>query len=362
MNPDPRKPRAPQVFDADDPSVQETPEPTSTDQPTDRATTAPPPDDTESRVGETVSRFDAGIRWGALLFSAAVGLATLAAGLWFSRFVSVAVTRADWLGWIAKGLAVIIAAALVVLLAREVFGFLRLARLGRIRRLAEQAIATRDAALEKRAAQALKRLAAGRPEASWALSRFREKERHQTKPGELIGLADSVLLASTDQAARRIIYESARRVSVVSAVVPITLITVLFVLFENIRMVRRLAAAYGGRPGFFGGVRLLWRVITYVAASGAVALTDDLFGQFLSQDIVHRLSRRLGEGVFNGALTARLGVAAVDICRPLPFVNAPPLRARHVVAELFPEFKPSELVRSAFRRDGRKEQKSPQDQ
>ena len=33
-----------------------------------------------------------------------------------------------------------------------------------------------------------------------------------------------------------------------------------------------------------------------------------------------KLSRRFGEGALNGALTARVGVAAIDVCRPLPFV------------------------------------------
>ena len=48
-----------------------------------------------------------------------------------------------------------------------------------------------------------------------------------------------------------------------------------------------------------------------------------------------RLSRRLGEGAFNGALTARIGAAAVEVCRPLPFIAAPPIRARDMLAEAF---------------------------
>ena len=47
------------------------------------------------------------------------------------------------------------------------------------------------------------------------------------------------------------------------------------------------------------------------------------------------LSRRLGEGVFNGALTARIGAAAVEVCRPLPFIAAPPIRARDMLTEAF---------------------------
>lgn len=348
-----RPKRPPRVFEADDPAVHVPPEP----QPgAEDATTSGHAGSSErdGGAGEAVSTpgtLETGIRWGTLLVSAALALALLAAGLWFSRFVSIAVARDDWLGWFAKGLAIAVGVAVAALILREVIGFVRLARLGRVRRTADRALAEKDIALERRVIANLKHLAGTRAETKWALSRFRERERHHTEQGELIALADTVLLAPSDKAARRVVFESARRVAVVTAVVPLAVISVLFVLFENIRMVRRLAAAYGGRPGFLGGVGLLWRVIAYVAATGAIALTDDLFGQFLGQDIVRRLSRRLGEGAFNGALTARLGVTAIEICRPLPYVDATPLRARHVVSELFPELSATQLVGRAFGRD-----------
>jgi putative membrane protein len=75
-------------------------------------------------------------------------------------------------------------------------------------------------------------------------------------------------------------------------------------------------------------------VFTHVIATGGVALTDDLLGQFLGQDLLRRLSRRLGEGIFNGALTARIGTAAIEVTRPLPFLDARPVRARDFLAEL----------------------------
>ncbi len=63
-------------------------------------------------------------------------------------------------------------------------------------------------------------------------------------------------------------------------------------------------------------------------------MTDDLVGQFLGQDLLRRLSRRLGEGVFNGALTARIGTAAIEVTRPLPFLDAEPIRVRDLLPEL----------------------------
>lgn len=358
--------RKPQMFDADDPVVR------ASDPPPDLGADARDaeahPDEDAAGAAETVTAGgeptaaaqttvppERPARFGFFgwFMTAVLALSSLAIGLWFSRFVSVAVARDDWIGWTAKGLAFVIVALLALFVLREVVGFLRLARLGRLRRDAEQALASGDINAEKRAVARIKALASGRAEYRWALSAFRDQERHHTGPGQLLALADRVLLADADKQAQRVIYESARRVAVVTAVVPIAFIAVLFVLFENIRMVRRLAGTYGGRPGMIGGSRLLMRVIFHIAATGAIALTDDLFGQFLGQDMVRRLSARLGEGAFNGALTARLGIVAIELCRPCPYIEARPLRARHVVRELFPEFKPGELIGRAVGRGTR---------
>jgi putative membrane protein len=105
------------------------------------------------------------------------------------------------------------------------------------------------------------------------------------------------------------------------------------VAIENLRLLRALAALYGARPGFVGVARLARMVFGHIVATGGVAMTDDLLGQFLGQDLLRRLSRRLGEGAFNGALTARIGVTALEAIRPMPFLAARPPRVRDVLAE-----------------------------
>ena len=59
--------------------------------------------------------------------------------------------------------------------------------------------------------------------------------------------------------------------------------------------------------------------MTHLVATGAVAVGDDLLEPFLGGSVLGKLSRRFGEGLVNGALTARVGVAAIEVCRPLPF-------------------------------------------
>ena len=112
------------------------------------------------------------------------------------------------------------------------------------------------------------------------------------------------------------------------------LIAVGYVLIECLRMLRALATLYGGRPGPMGAMRLAQLVMTHLIATGGIAMTDDLLGQFLGQDLLRRLSRRLGEGAFNGALTARVGVAAIEVLRPLPYLAAKPLRLRDILSEV----------------------------
>jgi putative membrane protein len=275
-----------------------------------------------------------GIRWGTWLLSAMGALASIAFGVWFSRFVSVAVAREDWIGWISFGLAVVIVVTLLMLVLRELVGFVRLRRLGKIRSAAEKALRERNVSEERETIQTIRRLLAGRAELRWHLARLDEHARDVRDPGDLMRLADRDLMLVIDGEARRLVAKAAKRVTVVTAISPAAFVSVGYVLIENLRLLRNLAGLYGGRPGFAGTARLARMVVTHIIATGSIALTDDLIGQFLGQDLLRRVSRRLGEGVFNGALTARIGAAAVEVTRPLPFIEAPPVRVRDFLGEL----------------------------
>ena len=105
------------------------------------------------------------------------------------------------------------------------------------------------------------------------------------------------------------------------AIVPLALADVVTALTANVRMIRRIAEVYGGRAGTFGSLRLTRAVMTHLVATGAVAVGDDLIGSVAGGHLLSKLSRRFGEGIVNGALTARVGVAAMEVCRPVPFIR-----------------------------------------
>ena len=328
--------RPPRAFAPDDPAISAAPEATKLDTPGDDdlppQSPGEPPQAPRRPTALDLSR---GIRWGGLLISGLLGLLALATTLWFTRYVEVALARDDWLGWIALCLLGLIALSAVVLVLREIIGLFRLARLGHLKREVDEALNDGDLRRERAAVRHLRRILSQRADLHWALARFSEHERAVLKPGDLLALADRELLMPLDQEARRVVLTAAKRVGIVTAMSPMAWIAMLYVLVENIRTLRALAGLYGGRPGPLGALKLARMVLGHILATGGVALTDDLLGQFLGQDLLRRLSRRLGEGAFNGALTARVGAAAVGVCRPLPFITAPPIRARDMLAELF---------------------------
>lgn len=234
-------------------------------------------------------------------------------------FVTRLLTRNSLLGWIALGL---VSAALVLLLLlalREAAAFARMARIDRLRAQALTARDRADLAAARKVTAALATLYRSRPETAWGLARLKEQEPDLFDADALLRLAETELMAPLDRAALTEIETAARQVATVTALVPIALADVATALFANLRMIRRLAQIYGGRASTFGNLALLRRVFAALLGAGALALADDLIGSVASGGLLGKLSRRFGEGVVNGALTARVGLAAMEACRPLPF-------------------------------------------
>ena len=276
-----------------------------------------------------------GLGWGAVLASAVISLSLLAFGAWVMSFVSRILAQDNLLGWLAFSLLCIAGVAALVIIIREVSGLMRLRALHKFRAKDDAALTSGDPAKERKCLRRLKALYHGRSDMTWALARLADHEKDIRDPGDLLVLAERDLMLPLDQQAKQQIVKSAKKVSIATAISPAAILDILFVLAENLSLLRRLATLYGARPGFVGGVKLARMVVTHIIATGGLALTDDLFGQFLGQDLVRRMSRRLGEGVFNGALTARIGIAAIEVLRPLPFIEQKPVRLRELVPLIF---------------------------
>ena len=234
-----------------------------------------------------VPALERGLRWGSILLGAVCGLVTMAATVWLYDWALALIARQDMIGWIAVGLLSLAVLALVMIVLREIAGLMRLRRLDHLRHEADSATRQNDKALALDVAQRLKRLYAGRNDMEWGLAGFAA-----------------------------------------------ALVDMLFVGGQNLRMLRRLATLYGARPGTLSLLKLARMVLTHIVLTGGIALGDDVIHQLVGHGLTAKLSARLGEGLFNGALTTRIGLATIDVCRPLPYIDVPRPRFRELVAEV----------------------------
>jgi putative membrane protein len=285
--------------------------------------------------------------WATVFWSALGGLVALGAGLATTALIEELYVRATWLGTFGTALAALAGLSLLVICVREVAGLLRLASIETLRARAELALAEDD----RDAARAIVRDLTQKLSATPQLARSRgELELHLTEiidGRDLLHIAERSLMASLDQEASRLVARTATRVSLVTAVSPRAAVDLAFVLFAALGMIRRLASLYGGRPGFLGMIRLVRHIIAHLTVTGTLAAGDSLIQQMLGHGVAAKLSARLGEGVLNGLLTARLGLAAIDVARPLPFAALPKpvlsdiagdlLRRREAAGELPPK-------------------------
>lgn len=257
--------------------------------------------------------------WKTVLFGALGVLLSLAIGLWTDALIRDLFTRADWLGWLAVVMAALAALAFVVIVARELAGLWRLASVDRLRRDAMDAYERDDATAARAVIDKLSSTLADQPRAAAGRKLLAAQQGQIIDGRDLIRLAETEMLGPLDEQARTMIMDAAKRVSIVTAVSPRALVDVAYVIFEAARLVRGLATLYGARPGTLGFLRLSRSVLAHLAVTGSIAVGDSFVQQIVGHGLAARLSAKLGEGVVNGMMTARIGMAAMDVVRPLPF-------------------------------------------
>ncbi|HWT61039.1 MAG TPA: TIGR01620 family protein [Ochrobactrum sp.] len=246
-------------------------------------------------------------------------LVSFAIGIWTEDLIQALFTRAGWLGWTALGVAMIALVSFVAIIVRELLALRRLASVQHLRKDAADAAERDDMAAARKAVDALRTIAAGLPETARGRQMLDGLTDEIIDGRNLIRLAETEILRPLDREARALILNASKRVSIVTAISPRALVDIGYVIFESARLIRRLSQLYGGRPGTLGFLKLARRVVAHLAVTGTIAMGDSVIQQLIGHGLASRLSAKLGEGVVNGLMTARIGIAAMDVVRPFPF-------------------------------------------
>ncbi|MCU5775637.1 YcjF family protein [Erwiniaceae bacterium BAC15a-03b] len=154
-----------------------------------------------------------------------------------------------------------------------------------------------------------------------ALQRWQASLHETHNDREIVALYAQLVQPVQDRQARREISRSAAESTLMIAVSPLALVDMAFIAWRNLRLVNRIAAIYGIELGYFSRLRLFRLVLLNIAFAGASELVREVGMDWISQDIAARLSARAAQGIGVGLLTARLGIKAMALCRPLPWLE-----------------------------------------
>ena len=320
------EPRRPATFKLDDPNVVVMSPDDQAGRPargTVHVVTEPEPAALPVPLDDSMIAPAKGFRWGRLFWGSLSGLVLLGVGLGITNLIEDLFNRSEGLGFIGLGLGLLFVVALIAIVVRETLGLLRLATIEQLHARAAATLVSDDRNEAGAIVRDLLKIAHGNPRLAHARGTLQGLSSDIIDGADMLRLAERELMSPLDQEARRMISSVAQRVSIVTAVSPRAVVDVLFVFAAAARLIRQLARLYGGRPGALGLLKLARQVIAHLAITGGLAASDRLIQQVLGHGIAAKLSSRLGEGVLNGLLTARLGLAAIEVTRPLPFAALP---------------------------------------
>jgi putative membrane protein len=157
-----------------------------------------------------------------------------------------------------------------------------------------------------------------------ALQRWQASLHETHNDREVVTLYAQLVQPVLDRQARAEISRNAAEATLMIAVSPLALVDMAFIAWRNLRMINRIAAVYGIQLGYFSRIRLFRLVLLNIAFAGASELVREVGMDWLSQDLAARLSARAAQGIGAGLLTARLGIKAMELCRPLPWLEDRP--------------------------------------
>jgi putative membrane protein len=276
-----------------------------------------------------------GFRFGALFASGLAGLVSLALGLWVTHLIEALFQAAGGLGDVGLLLLALTLFGLAGLAWRELRAIFRQREIGKLSEAIALAHATDDRVAARALVAEMMGLYRDRPETTRGRAETARASHDIVDGRDLIAIAERELLAPLDERAKHIVATAAKRVSMVTAISPRAVLDFFFAAAQLVVMVRKISGIYGGRPGFLGFLSVIKSVGAHLALTGGMAAGDSLLQQVVGHGIASRISARLGEGVLNGLMTTRVGLAAIAACRPSPFLSRPAPNVSEVAPFLF---------------------------
>lgn len=156
---------------------------------------------------------------------------------------------------------------------------------------------------------------------------WQQQQNKELSDSELLTLYSRQVLSHVDEKALDKISKYSTESAILVALSPIAVVDMLVMIWRNTKMINEVAKLYGMNMSYWGRIKLIKQTFKNMVYAGASELITDVGADLVGADLLGKLSARMAQGLGAGMLTARLGIKAIEVCRPLPFQeNQPKLR------------------------------------
>ncbi len=142
---------------------------------------------------------------------------------------------------------------------------------------------------------------------------------------EVLTHLDAHFFQKLDQQALVRISQHSQQVALMVALSPFAAVDMLMSVWRSVRMLDEICQIYGVRPSLPARTHLLRLILEQMMLAGAAdffseQLSDQL-ADFTSNRLLGVVSSQVASGVGVGIYSARIGLRAMALCRPIPFAD-----------------------------------------
>ncbi len=136
---------------------------------------------------------------------------------------------------------------------------------------------------------------------------------------EVLEFLDERFFKYLDEEAYKLITKYSNQTALSTAISPVALIDMALILSRSWAMISEISKVYGFKPNFASKILLLKRVSFNLIFASVTDLASDYLSSVIGTSLLSKLSYHSAQGLANGVLIARIGVATINSCRVIYF-------------------------------------------
>jgi len=243
------------------------------------------------------------------------------------------------LGTLFSILIVSVVSAALVLIWRSYQNILALRKVSALQAEGKMLIAANGHGDATRYINQIAQLYISRPDVKARLDRFYAILNDSHHDQDVCTLFSTEVMKEIDQQAYTIIVQRSKETALMIMFSPVPLLDVILTLWRNVKMIRDIATLYGGRPQFLGSLALVTSVVQNLIYADISEMVADSVSEIFGSSMISVMSAGAAQGLGSGVMTARVGLQAMQVCRPLPFTEEEKPRLKAIRWEIVSSLK-----------------------